>query len=279
VALTKNGLSFISKFDNNSILILDGTHPDEMQTGRAVFDLLRDLQSDESKFDCRRFEVKDKEALFSQLAQLQAEAAFGLRPIIHLEMHGNHQGMIVGQNRDQVLWEELIPKLREINIASKYNLGIVMSGCCGLYAIRPITIHLASPFQFLLGTQRTVNAGPLNDALKVFYAGLVETSDIIAAMNGVPEEFKPFLAEKMAAISYAKYLKNDLAGPGRVARVARHTSIVSHLAHNRAQRRGLRKKALEFARPRKAHFDKFIKTFLPRGCGFSFQDLLLFVKR
>lgn len=275
--LTNTGLTFLTRFANNSVIVLDGLGSNELQTGLAIFNHLRDLKMEGHEFDCRRIRVGSKEELFGTLDALEAEAQSGLRPILHFEMHGASNRMVIGEGRAEVHWEELVDRLRRIHTASDFNLGVVMSGCSGLHAISPITIHSPVPFHFLLGTQEIVGAGSLRTSMEAFYRGLVCGRNITRAMEGVPSIYKQFHAEEYAAKSYIAYLKGKVPGKQREDRVEHLVGVVAG-GRNRAQRRQLKKAAKQFNQPSEAHFKRFVKTILPRGVSFTYQDLLEYVR-
>lgn len=277
--VTKQGLGFVSRFRNNAIIIIDGLRPDDLQNGKALYDELRDLKLAGHEFHCERISVKSRDEFLLALDTVRDGVDAGLLPVIHFEVHGDSEGFEVGPDRHRIEWSELVPRLREINVRSNFNVGVVMAACGGLYAIKPITIHEPTPFHFLLGPQVNVGAGDLREAIKAFYTGLVKTHNITVAMDNVPAEYKQFLAEKFAAIAYGKHLKRNGSWAGRDRWAERLASSNSSTTSNRAERRRNRKRAMEFTLPSKQRFNDFIRTFLPRGCGFEFEDLLEFVRR
>lgn len=273
----KEGLGFVSKFRNNAIVIIDGLRPDDLQNGKALYDELRDLQLAGHQFHCERIQVKSRSEFLLALDTVRDGVDGGLLPVVHFEVHGDAEGLEVGPERERVEWFELVPRLREINVRSKFNVGVVMAACSGLYAIKPITIHDPTPFHFLVGPQIEVGAGDLREAIKSFYTGLVKTHNITVAMEHVPSEYKQFLAEKFAAVAYGKHLKRTGSWSGRDQWAERLASSTAGSMNNRAERRQNRKRAMAYTKPSKQRFNDFIRTFLPRGCGFTFEELLEFV--
>lgn len=144
-----NDLTFDSSFSNNAVYILDGLASSELQTARRLDEELSDLKHETETPYCSILRTDSRSSFFSALGEIESLCIDSVRPIIHIECHGDmNTGITVGDQREKITWDELVDCLRDVNKASKNNLGIVMAGCFGLHAIRPIVITKLSPFYF-----------------------------------------------------------------------------------------------------------------------------------
>lgn len=276
---------FTSCFVNNAVFIIDGLKTTDLQTGLKLHDMLRDMR-DYEKVACNvtYLRVTTRIELLSALEKICDATNQGIKPIIHFECHGDSKaGLTVGDGEDIVSWDELEAPLRSINLASGCNLGVIMAVCFGLYAITPIKIVRAAPFYFLLGSDTALLAGKLSDEMPAFYRVLFKGGSLDEAISEV-SSCKPFHAEKLLAVSFAKYLKQSCTGKGRAKRVELLVTSSKQLAGivtNRANLRKLRKYAKQFTKAdnNAPAFIRCIQTFLPgRTCSFTFKDLMNWVQ-
>lgn len=277
-----NEFRFTSAFLNNCVFIVDGLPQGELQTGLHLHNELRDLSLESASVQLEYRRVSDGGALLQVLEEIHQAARLGCKPIIHFECHGDAaEGVQIGDTKDIVTWDAIEPWLRRINIASGCNLGVVMAACYGLYAITPVKIRRPTPFYFLVGPQDKVQAGTLRQEMPAFYRKLLTTQNLDAALACVPS-CRPYHAERMLAVSFAKYLKRGCLGKARLERVEKVlTELVwTNAIYSRAQIRAARR-ILKQRSKAAAHgpaFARYSKTFLAgRSCSFSFEQLLQWV--
>lgn len=249
--MARDALFFTSKFSNNSIVIIDVLGESDLQTAIHLKTEMDDAISVNRSDYCRYFKVRSTAEFFDVLNLIDTEVQSGLRPILHIESHGDKElGIQIGVSREFIPWSQLLPKFQQINKNSKNNLGVVMAGCFGLYAITPLCIEEPCPFYFLIGSDEKVIAGYIDDVMKLFYLELIESKNLDKAMKKVDAKFKQFHAEKFFYITFAKYTKQACMGLGAQQRVERLlTNVVEGgSVANRAALRSMRKNAKTFVR-------------------------------
>jgi hypothetical protein len=277
------GLNFVAKLRNNTIVVIDALSPDEYQNGLAVFNELQDIKTPDSP-QIRRVCVATRRGLEGVLAQLTSEcSASGLRPIIHFEAHGSHGGIELRRSSaaEFAPWTDLVPLLRRVNQACEYNLGVFMAACDGYTALKGIAIRHAAPYQFLLAPKTLVSADLMRKVAISFYRELNASANITKAFEvaAADEPFTLFLAEQFLAVAYARVLKAQSIGrKTQQARTEQLISMVPHLTQTSEGLRRTRELAREFAKPDPERFRAIQERFLPGGCGFDFESLVAFVR-
>jgi hypothetical protein len=209
-----------TEFLNSGIFIIDGLKDNELQTGRRLSEDIAAFKgfSDSPSIEYKR--VSTKNEVFVRLDEIKEYCKQGGYPIIHFEVHGGKEGGVyIGNEEENIPWSELVEVLREINIISRNNLGVVMAGCYGLYAIVPTEPLRPTPFYFLLGCDRSIGAGTLEENIARFYQELFKTGSLTEAMKVVDSFFATFLAEKEFTIAMIMYFRDQARGKGKDKRV------------------------------------------------------------
>ena len=278
--MSQNHLSFRSHFSNNTLIIVDTLGVSDLQTATHLRDSL--LDSGIPKDYCRYFKINEPEELLTLLEEIREQCTHGLRPIIHVEAHGNKtEGIQVSTEGKYVPWEQLLPKFREINKESKNNLGVVMAACYGLYAIKPLSIKDGPcPFYFLIGPDELVNDNYIHTTMKLFYLELNRSNSLDAAMELVSDKFKQFHAEKFFYVSFAKYVKNACLGSGGKKRVERLLSKLTEDGKiaNRENLRAARKRLKAAVKSPENAFNRHSEQFLHGRNSVTYEDFREFVK-
>ncbi|MDB0544269.1 hypothetical protein LBW62_23700 [Ralstonia solanacearum] len=273
--------TFTSKFANNAVIVLDCLRDDDLQTGLAVYNNLRDLH-DYSGHDCviEHVRIADPGDLRIALERIRQRCLAGLLPILHFECHGDKvKGLEIGTQQIPFSWAALEGLLRPINVACEGNLGVVMAVCEGLYAITPLRLHRHAPFYFLLGTQDAIRQGALADQLPRFYEVLFTTGDLDRALEQVPS-CRPFHAEKLLAVSVAGYIRNACMGRGKSERQEQLLTGTKWLLGGFRDDEQLRELRANLKGQMRDHLapellERYAAPFLgKRQCSFTFEDLL-----
>ncbi|MHB8977458.1 MAG: hypothetical protein ACYDAI_12370 [Trichloromonadaceae bacterium] len=204
---------------NNSIFIIDGLKDDDLQTANRLYDDIS-VHAKHSEISIHYGKVSTREELFKVLNEIKEYSKAGGYPIIHFELHGSKkEGACVGNGGENISWRDLVDVLRDINVITRNNLGIVMAGCHGLYALTEIDGQKPTPFNFFMGCEDSIQAGVLQDNIAKFYHNLFENYSLPEAMKAVKSEFVGFLAEKVFVESMVKYLRNQARGKGKNKRI------------------------------------------------------------
>lgn len=270
--------NFVTNMSLNAIIVLDGLAETDLQTGRAIHNYLRDLPfSTIEGMHLQRIEIFSKANLFVELSKIEVEVRLGLRPILHFDMHGDPlAGLQIRDTKEFVLWAELAPYLRKINIASQCNLGVVMAGCFGMHSAYTVSIKQSAPFYFLVGTQSEIPSGLIEPELSEFYKSLLSTGNLSEAIKQVTS-YAPLFIERVFAISFGKYLNRQCFGKGRNQRVE-YLVTETKWRTARTDRKAIkefRRMAKINTRPDEEAFNHIAKRFLAgRECSFTFTELV-----
>ena len=269
---------FVSQIGNSAIEIVDCLSADQdLQTGLSIYNHLLDLTPGRVP-RIRRHSIGSEDELWAYLDLIESECVAGWKPIIHLEGHANKFGFELRRGVEApypvVPWAKLVDRLRLINIASRFNLGVFVAACEGIEALRPMTIKKAAPYMFLVGPHVQVSAGVLKAAVERFYNVIINLPDLNRAFASLPGEFNTFLAERFFATTYARVLKAQSFGKQRRERVESLVNMVLPENAPLEQLRSVREMAKLFSRPDRDRFEAVQKTYLPAGVSFSFDDLV-----
>jgi hypothetical protein len=102
---------------------------------------------------------------------------FQMEPILHLSMHGNHDGIQLTHQRvagELITWKELADAIKPVNHSVGGGLGICMSSCGGWHGRQMAQVFQAEdvPMGWIVGSSSTVNLCDVALAFCVFYRGL-----------------------------------------------------------------------------------------------------------
>lgn len=263
--MTNRGFSFSSNFSNNAVIIIDALGEADLQTAIHLRDALWDASPEIPAEYCKYFKVLSSSDLFAVLDEVCDQVKMGLKPIVHIEAHGDeHEGMLIAGSNEKIAWSLLLTTLRTINVHSGNNLGVVVASCFGLYLIESLSIHEPCPFFFLIGSDREVAAGEIDRVMKLFYLQLHASGSLDKAMNEVDADFKQFHAEYFFYKTFAGYMKRACMGAGAQRRLERLlTGVVERGgAVNRDSLRRYRAAARKFIRQPEDAFERYASRFL-----------------
>lgn len=279
--MARRDLSFSSSFSNNVLIIMDGLADGEYQTAAHLRDHVLDMSTDRPGY-CRYHRVGSADEILGLLDELPSQCANGLRPIIHIEAHGDKEkGLYLRQSGEFIPWGELLKRFLAINKASDNNLGVVMASCYGLLAIMTMKINQPVPFYFLIGTQTEIAAGDLEESMKGFYLEINRTGSLDEATKKLDSQFRQLHCEKFFYETFAKYMKRNCVGAGKRKRIedvitaALNTGAVQN---NRATLRALRKNAKVYFKSEESSFNKIADRFLHGRRSVEYTQFEQFVK-
>jgi hypothetical protein len=141
----------------SKILIFDLLPAEETQTGVLLHQALAPLPSQlgrpvvvEHRAIASRHDLAN--ALDGALHEVVYE---GHTPLLHFECHGNPDGLELRAANEFIPWDELSPRLTELNIATRLNLFVGLSACYGAYLVHEARVEvgviLDSPLWQILG--------------------------------------------------------------------------------------------------------------------------------
>ncbi len=144
--------------------------------------------------------------------------------IVQIECHGSDDatGLILADG-SYLGWDELKPKLEAINIASRFNLVLVLGCCYGGYFGQTTRLQERAAFCVYLGPNSSLSAGMLYDGLRAFYIGLLIERDMTAAINAMVSAVPtmPYFfatAEGLFHLGFAAYIRDLASGDPLIQR-------------------------------------------------------------
>jgi hypothetical protein len=216
----------------SKIYVVESLPPGDRRTGKLLWEDIdsanalhqRDLQTE--------FQHPRTRADFlACLARVQADAARGEYPILHIECHGSRDkdGLILA-DESYLSWAELKPFLTSINVAARCNLLIVMAACYGGYLGHVIVPTDRAPCWGFIGPTESVYPDELLSGFNAFYGALLASLDgdqSLAALSAKPLRFGGYYFTsalhffKRAYAGYLKQFGSDAALDERARRVSR----------------------------------------------------------
>jgi hypothetical protein len=199
------------------IWIVDSLGDDDRQTGRRLREDLEDhitVRNLTVPVIFRR--VCDPTALLSSLDELQTDIEkTGRNAILHLECHGstNCSGLVL-RDGSYVPWDDLKPRLQAINLASRFNLFLILGCCNGGYVAQIARLEEPAAFCALLGPNNELGERDLLDGLRAFYTELLTVRDATAAFNALRTAVPDFpyfytTAEGLFRLGFAAYIREE----------------------------------------------------------------------
>jgi hypothetical protein len=203
----------------NSIFWLSSPRPDEVAMVEGMSDDVSTIcLSKQVPF--KSYVVPDGDALIGALAEIEAAAREGLKPLIYLDMHGSAtDGVQIAATNEMVSWERVVDALRGINRATGNNLLVVAGVCFGFHAIKQTYIMQHAPFYMLIAPEDEIFFGELMDQTFLFFQDLMTNFDVVdAAKNHLSPKMKTFHCFKAFTVAMAKYIYYNCRGKGAAKR-------------------------------------------------------------
>jgi hypothetical protein len=274
-----NRLQLNSSFAANSLYWFCGLNPAEQgPTSRIVGDL---QGVGRLPVAVCRLDLSDPPELLAALKALTDSAlSQGVRPILHLDMHGDKDaGLMIGSRF--LDWETLGHAIRDLNAATGNKLLVVGGACYALSAISTIDLHRSTPFFALLAPEGEVQIGLLEDRIVRFYSELFETGSLDQAFEHLGEPFRYIHCEKVLFIVLARYLKQGLMGSALSERRERLLTEVFLAGADKSPEalRQARASIKAGLKPTQDLVNRYAGPFLcNRPCSFTIDDLLELVQ-
>jgi hypothetical protein len=161
----------------------------DKKTGRRLRDDLEpQLLMNDVKLKVYFHSVANREEFFSALTALKDRvSATGLYPILDIECHGDIEVGLQLSDGSLVSWEECKAGLVEINMASRFNLILVLGCCYGAYFAQTARLSEVAAFNAYIGPTGTISAKHLETGLRAFYEELFNSRDFTNAIRAMRE--------------------------------------------------------------------------------------------
>ena len=180
-------------YNCNKLYIIESLPEGDLKTGRILYeDVFRWHKENGHSFDVEYLTVKNirgLELLFDII--LSESNTTYIRPVIHLETHGNEDGIFL-ESEEIYSWNRLLDRLSEINYHSRNNLLLVLALCKGGYILSAMAKHITERALFFVAVYSfdRVVTGELLKGFLNFYNEIFSTGDGTKAMDKLCKEIK-----------------------------------------------------------------------------------------
>lgn len=149
-----------------------------------------------SKLSYERFIVNTSEEFFSVLEGISENAKkMDYYPSIHFDMHGCDRGLGIGATGELIIWDDLLPILREINKSVRNNLLVISSCCQSFKMLKSIgTFNQITPFNVLIAPATKVKFHFLKNEFINFVRSLIQTEDIYTSYEHIQDEYGVYVS-------------------------------------------------------------------------------------
>lgn len=162
----------------SKLLIAESIPVGEYPSGRHLYETLEPLPAALNlPIQIAYANVPTRAAFEAFIGEAMGEIAGGHTPVLHIECHGNDDGIGLANGRDFIAWEELRDYLVPLNVATRMNLMVSIAACYGVFAIRELLPSARAPFLAALSTDREAYPDELYRGFVAFYRTLLETLD------------------------------------------------------------------------------------------------------
>jgi hypothetical protein len=223
--------------------IVEWLNAGDATTGQSLFNELESMgiaSNPPVAVDFHRIDTRGE--LIALLRRFEGEyQQTGRTPILHIETHGDEDGLGTGAGID---WPELTEELIPLNRLTGLNLVVILAACEGFYGVQMLQPdRRAAAFRGLIGPNRTVTEDEVQDGCLAFYRTIFDTRDGNAAFKAINDAVDPN-AETFWLISAEDVFKivnrshfEEHCTPEALAR--RRDRLVSRVARKHRARTGL----------------------------------------
>lgn len=169
----------VARIRVSKLVIVESLEAHEVETGRITADLLEVLVAEHAPTLRVQYEKCDSAIAFRSLVQSLAEEAYAGReaPVLHLECHGSESMGLEFANGSCIAWDDLAETLNVLNVATSFNLLIILAACYGGQLLGEITAIRPAPCWCVVAPTRTVDPADVLRGFRTYYATLLKTGD------------------------------------------------------------------------------------------------------
>lgn len=173
----------------NKVYIIQSLFENDKKTGTNLYnDLLRWHEYQLKPFSSELIDVYDKKSFKESLDLIKRNIEQEKQiPYIHFEIHGNREGFVISSN-ENISWNELADKLREINILIKNNLFISLATCYGAYIFNALTPFDKVPFYAYIGPDGEIFENDIEVCFNSYFEILLREFDFRPALEALNKE-------------------------------------------------------------------------------------------
>ena len=201
-------------FKFNRIIIIESLGNNDERTGKNLYDNLCGIFGEQT---AEYHYVTNHGGFLCILEQIEYRTKNnGLIPIVHIEVHGNEEGIFF-ESLEQISWNGIFQPFLKINLATGNNLTVVLAACYGLN-LRNIFARAGierAPAYAVLGPNRKVFSSEIETFFKDFYKKLFDSLNPAEALNTSSYNITEKVFEMHDCISifsaaYLKYINNNV---------------------------------------------------------------------
>jgi hypothetical protein len=152
----------------------------------------------------------------------------GMRPVVHIEAHGSLDEGIFFADGSRLTWPQLCDALRPLNLATGFQLTVVVAACFGISVVLGVDLKRAAPCFAMIGPTDELDPGELLGAFRSMYGAMLRTLDaakVVAALDSRMFErggISLMTAQHWFDLLMSQYLEEHANTKGRRAAAMRH---------------------------------------------------------
>lgn len=257
-------MSFRLKY--NAVVVIQSLFDDDKQTGKELFDDIIYRRCEQTKKASYFYNPSNKVEFLTVFEEICALVINDdLYPIIHFEIHGNPNGIIL-ESSEAVTWEELQHYCRLINIQVCNQLIITLATCYGSRIWKMIDVTKPAPYWGYIGPKETIGEVTLMEDFQSFYDSLLTQESLNSAIkelkiNGTRDKYVYLHCEGIFEYHIERNMKDiPLDKKATYKRLMKKTIEILP-GMNRAQRKNHLKNSLSKF-DRNSFIDRIKKNFL-----------------
>jgi len=170
--------------DTFQLVIIESLRPNDSKTAQKLYhEIIKYKQYQEVNLHSVLHVIKTQKELIQILSKLNEEIiGGGPFPILHLEMHGYEDGIQLTSG-EIILWIDLMPFLRNINVTLKHRLLIILGACEGLNLGVRHDINERAGFAIIISCDSQIRESDALAAFEAFYDCYFSEADLAASLN------------------------------------------------------------------------------------------------
>jgi len=232
---------------------------------RLADDIAAQIAASERNLTVEYRSVGDANQFNAELKRLADSTRFGRRrPMIHLECHGSAEGIHL-ESGEHIAWNDLKPRLIEINLASRCNLLVVMAACYGAHLIATLDLTDRAPCWGFFGPPEEVSVEQLEHAYGPFYRSVISDKNpieaakkLLAPVDG-HQQYLLMTAEVFFTELFARYLAHNCLEQTLHARA--HAMAQKAIQENAPRKPGPGRMLRNLRKIQPSSFKKFAEGF------------------
>ncbi|WP_433589663.1 hypothetical protein [Pseudomonas koreensis] len=265
-------------FSFNTLYLITSSKEGEAGTTRRLVESIGDVSNNGGGFNFTHAKIYSGDGYFQLLEEIYGEIDKGLKPIIHLDMHGSKErGLEIGHTGEFIDWESFVESMRVLNEKLGNELVVIITACHGLHAILPISFEKTAPFLCLIAPEEEVTVGEIEDKMPDFYRELFLSGSLAHAHLKLGGKFKYFHSAEFLLKTLARYIKEMCKGVGGKRRREELLTEVMEAALGKGDGRvsEFRKKVKSHIAPSQDLLDRYVHRFLMgKASGVKIEDIL-----